>query len=323
MNDESLIKKRLNLVKKAFPSHALDRDGVNISIQCVNKKCSTFSKKEKKKLCLRVDNEFYHCWVCGFSGKGLARFFRFNAPRHAEQASELFQKSIKEKEVEQAPAIQLPSGFTLLASLSERSDPDLRACKKYLMRRGMNEEAMWYFKLGATSSGRYRRRIIIPSFDHEGELNYFTARSIDDSPRKYMNPKISRTEIIFNELNIDWERELTLVEGPFDLFKCNDNATCLLGSTLTENHVLFQSIAKNGTPVLMALDEDAKQKTQKISSLLSSYDIEVRIMDTSNFEDVGAMTRDEFKAASDAATSWSRNDRLRSLISTIRSGSLI
>ena len=32
----------------------------------------------------------------------------------------------------------------------------------------------------------------------------------------------------------DWKKELTLVEGPFDLFKCDTNATCLLGSHFTE-----------------------------------------------------------------------------------------
>ena len=61
-----------------------------------------------------------------------------------------------------------------------------------------------------------RRRVIIPSFDSEGFLNYFTARAIDESTRKYVNPKVKRTDIIFNELNVDWKKELVIVEGPFD-----------------------------------------------------------------------------------------------------------
>ena len=138
-----------------------------------------------------------------------------------------------------------------------------------------------------------------------------------------MNPKVSRSEIIFNEINIDWSKELTLVEGPFDLFSCRQNATCLLGSTLNERHRLFSYIVRNRTPVVLALDKDAELKTQKIASLLSSYDIQVRIMDTSGFEDVGAMSLDEFKKLHLAAHPWSSNDRLKSLISTIKSGSLI
>ena len=73
----------------------------------------------------------------------------------------------------------------------------------------------------------------------------------------------------------------------------------------------------------MALDRDAEQKTQKIASLLSSYDIQVRIMDTSGFEDVGIMSSDDFKKLHMSASIWSSNDRLKSLISTIKSGSLI
>lgn len=323
MGEDLIIKKRMKLIKKAFPLYSVDRDGVNIAVNCVNKKCSSHSRKDKKKLCLRVDNEYYHCWVCGFKGKGLSRFFKLYANRFHIEAKELFEKNIREKEEDETPAINLPDGFKLLASATGRNDPDINACKKYLVKRGLTTEKMWYFKLGAVSSGRYRRRIIVPSFDSEGTLNYFTARSIDESSRKYINPKVSRSEIIFNEINIDWSKEVTIVEGPFDLFNCNQNATCLLGSTLSEKHKLFSSIVKNCTPVLLALDRDADSKTQNIASLLSSYDVPVRIMDTSGFEDVGEMDPESFKKLSQLAAAWSSNDRLRSLISTIKSGSLI
>lgn len=322
MSDDLNIRKRLNLVKSAFPASLVDRDGINISICCVNKKCSTFSRKDKKKLCLRVDNEFYHCWVCGLSGKGLAKFFKIHSPRFYPQASELFQKYVKEAQVVEH-AVSLPSGFSLLAEINSSSDPDIKACRNYVLNRGVCLEKMWYFKLGAVSSGNLRRRVVIPSFDLEGNLNYYTARSIDESSRKYINPKVSRSDIIFNEINIDWNSELTLVEGPFDLFRCNQNATCILGSTLSESHALFKNVVNNSTPVLLALDRDAEKKTRKIATLLSSYDVPVRVMDTTGFEDVGEMTNSDFKTLSQKAKKWSSSDRLKSLISTIKSGSLL
>ena len=202
----------------------MDRDGVNVAVGCVNKNCSSFGKPAKKKLTLRVDNEFYHCWVCGLRGRGLVRFFKIYKPRYLEAASSIFEKRVAEKEEEQLPAIALPDNFRLLATLNGSADPDLRACKNYLLTRGFAQKDLWYFRLGAVSSGRYRRRIIIPSFDSEGVLNYFTARSIDtDAGRKYINPRVKRSEIIFNEMNIDWTKELTIVEGPFDLMKANQN----------------------------------------------------------------------------------------------------
>ena len=54
----------------------------------------------------------------------------------------------------------------------------------------------------------------------------------------------------------------------------------MLGSTLTEDMVLFQSIIKNRTPINLALDSDAYSKALKIAKLLYSYDIDVNIVDT-------------------------------------------
>jgi len=322
MSDDLLLKKRIKLIRDAFQDVLLDRDGVNVAVSCVNKKCSTYSKPHKKKLCLRVDNEFYHCWVCGHRGRGLARFFKYNKPRYASRAESLFAKIVKEKEQEVERVI-LPEGFSLLAALGDRADPDLKACRKYVLSRGLTEKHMWYFRMGATASGRYRRRVIIPSFDSEGFTNYFTARSIDDASRKYLNPKVKRSDIIFNEMNIDWKDELVLVEGPFDLVKSVQNSTCLLGSTLTERHELFKGIVKNCTPVVLALDPDAIEKTQKIASLLSSYNVSVRVAQINGFEDVGSMPLGAISEVIAQAKEWHTTDRLRSLISTIKSGSLI
>lgn len=322
-SDDLIIKKRTKLIREAFGETISDRDGVNIAVSCVNKKCSTYSRKSKKKLCLRVDNEFYHCWVCGFRGKGLARLFRIYAPRYASIAAEVFEKTLKEKKEEVEERITLPKSFRLLATVGNSDDPDLKACKNYVLSRGLTEKHMWYFRMGAVPSGSLRRRVIIPSFDSEGFLNYFTARAIDESTRKYVNPKIKRTDIIFNELNIDWKQRLVIVEGPFDLTKSIQNATCILGSTLSTHHLLFNRIVKNKTPVVLALDPDAKEKTQKIAELLSSFDVDVRVLDIQPYNDVGEMPIGTFGKLISNAKAWTQNDKLRSLISTIKSGSLI
>ena len=323
MSDDLDIKKRVRLIQRAFGSVLFDRDGVNVAIGCVNKDCSSFSKSGKKKLTLRVDNEFYHCWVCGMRGKGLARFFYKYKPAFSAEANSLFEKKVAEV-VEEQHTVQLPEGFALLANLPRRVDPDLRACRDYLFTRGLTHQDLWYFKIGATAKGRYRRRVIIPSFNSGGILNYFTARAIDsDMYRKYLNPRVKRSDIIFNELNIDWSRELTLVEGPFDLIKANENSTCLLGSSLNNHHELFKLIVKNKTPVVLALDPDAVKKTHEIASVLARFDIDVKILKFNNFSDVGEMPKGLLTKLLPEAIEWNEMDRLRSLIGTIRSGSLI
>ena len=44
---------------------------------------------------------------------------------------------------------------------------------------------------------------------NHGELNYFSARAIDDSRYKYINSKNKKIDIVFNEINIDWKKELS------------------------------------------------------------------------------------------------------------------
>lgn len=164
----------------------------------------------------------------------------------------------------------------------------------------------------------------MPSFDEDGNLNYYVGRSIDDDTKmKYVNAKVPKKTVIFNGINIDWKSELTLVEGPMDLVKCNDNATCLLGSSLGESYALFENIVRNGTPVLLAMDPDAAGKAQEIAKRLAYYGIDVRVLDVAPFDDVGEMSRDDFVIAKKNAKRWSHNDRLFHMIKSLKSGSII
>ena len=220
--------------------------------------------------------------------------------------------------------IELPKNFALLAESKNKIDPDIKAALNYAKSREISDRDLWYFKMGTTTSGRLRRRIIIPSFDNEGELNYYVARTVgNNAGMKYINSKVPKKNIIFNEINIDWNSELTLVEGPFDLIKANENATCLLGCTLKEDQVLFKKIVRNETPICLALDPDVLDKSYNIARLLTSYGITVRMLDCTNFEDVGAMSKKDFYIRHQGARKFGNDDRLRSLISSIKSGSLV
>ena len=48
----------------------------------------------------------------------------------------------------------------------------------------------------------YDNRIIIPSYDSDGKLNYFVGRDIDNSKLKYKNPPVSKDVIDLNYLQI-------------------------------------------------------------------------------------------------------------------------
>ena len=140
---------------------------------------------------------------------------------------------------------------------------------------------------------------------------------------KYINASVPKITVVFNDMNINLSKELALVEGPFDLVKCDVNATCLLGSHLSTDSLLFKKIVVNQTPTVIALDPDAKKKSHEIAKMLSSYGITVRMATIPDNKDVGDMTRKEFKSIRGAAQSWFVEDRLYDLISSIRSGTVI
>ncbi len=164
----------------------------------------------------------------------------------------------------------------------------------------------------------------MPSFNVDGKLNFFVARTIDNKRYpKYLNPSISKIDIIFNELNINWKEPLTIVEGAFDLVKCNSNATCLLGCQLSEESLLFSEIIKNSTPVILALDNDKQYRQQKIAKKLSTYDISVKILSLNGFQDVGEMSKKQFMDAKNCARQWTSTGMLQYKISNIRSKAII
>ena len=313
---------KLAFVKKVFGDVIVARDGVNVAAKCPSCKNTT-----KKKFSISLETWGCHCWVCGIKGKNLRSIlFKYVGNEATHEYSDRFLQSKKAAQlcVVEEEKVKLPDSFIPLFLNFSSKDPDIKECIRYLHSRGLSKKDIWYFKLGTCSSGKFRRRIIVPSFDDEGVLNYFAARSVDNlSKIKYLNSKAKKTEIIFNELNINWKKELTLVEGPFDLFKCNQNSTCLLGSNLREDSYLFKKIISNKTPVLLALDSDMRQKAAKIADVLSTYGCEVRVMKLDNHSDVGEMTRSEFKRLRKQSIVWTREDSLRQKISSIQTGSLI
>lgn len=317
---------KLSFLRSAFGNISPARDGVNIAVPCPA--CESGGSKIKKKFSIDITTWRCHCWVCGIKSSNLYFILKDHVSKEiASQFKNTFNIRVKKSNsqktaLEEKDSVTLPGDFILLADGSS-NDPDIRACKAYLTGRGVTNSDMWYFKLGAVKTGRMRRRVIIPSFDQSGSLNYFVCRSIDESQSlKYLNSKNKKFEIIFNEINIDWSSELTLVEGPFDLFKSNQNATCLLGSKLSKSSRLFKKIVTNKTPVLLALDPDMKAETQKIARLLSGFDVDVRVLESTGKKDVGDMSKEKFKLLQKTARPWSRSQHLKFRISSIGSGSL-
>jgi hypothetical protein len=295
------ISSKLAFIESIFGKGDLAANGKNFSVRCPI--CAP-TDRNKKKLAIRVEDDAHHCWTCGWSSYSLAPLIRkFGTVAHLQRYKSEFiperLKHIKEKSVsEEASQItKLPSDFKLLTQ-SSLQHPDVKAAWSYLTKRDISLRDAWHYKLGISNDPRWKRRVIMPSFDSEGNFNFFIARNIDfnDKRTKYDNPEDNKSLIVFNEINIDWNKQLVICEGPFDLMKCGDNATALLGSDLSINSRLFSQILLHNTPVALALDGDMwSEKTPKLAKLFQSYDIDVVIVDTRDHKDPGNMSKKQFK----------------------------
>ena len=152
---------------------------------------------------------------------------------------------------------------------------------KYLKDRGIGWDIIEKYKIGYTEREEENKkgsfRIIIPSYSALGELNYWVGRDYlpksDKFPSrvKYDNPKVEKKNIIFNEEKLQWDADITLVEGPFDHIVV-PNSVPLLGKTLNKEYKLYWDLISdkfNGSAVNIFLDADAFNTVKEIYKFLN------------------------------------------------------
>lgn len=261
-----------------------------------------FCNHHKRKLSINLDKNVAKCWTCDWSTPNLYRVIkRLGNSRQIKEWAELSGKieitdydkifDLDKRETIAAETIKLPEEFQSLCN-KEQQLSSLQA-RRYLRNRGITKEDILFWKIGYCVSGKYENRVVIPSFDLNGRVDYFVGRRYDGGTwSKYKNPEVSK-DIIFNQLYVDWDSDVHIVEGVFDAIKAK-NSIPLLGSTMKESTNLFKEIVKHDTPVYIALDPDAEKKAEKLITDLLSYDMELYKIDVPKNTDIGEMSHEEF-----------------------------
>jgi DNA primase len=262
----------------------------------------------KRKFSVNLDKNVYKCWVCDYRGRNLRRIVRrFGSYTQLQKWDQITNRSDLERFadlfmepelIEDAQKLDLPQEFISLCS--NKIPATGMYALRYLEKRGVTRADILKWKIGYCFSGEYRNRIVIPSFDKDGDVSYFIARSYSGDSYKYKNPRASK-DITFNELYIDWNKDLVLVEGVFDALVAG-NAVPILGSTLRKGSDLLRKIVRNDTPIYIALDPDAAKKERRVIKTLLEYDVELYKVDISGYEDVGSMTKEVFEQRKNNAT---------------------
>jgi len=303
------VGERISLIESIFGKGKTDRTKTNIAVKCPNCENNGKNVKHKRKLIIRVDNDICHCWVCGWKSRSVLPLIkRFGSRSQFEEYRESVSVcvNIDDQELSKIKRkLSLPYDFTLITKLSDKRRPSII---RYLSSRGLDWSDIALWNLGVSNIKEYKERIIVPSFDRFGKLNFIATRSYNKKINSHHNSDVERTTVIFNEFNIDWTKDVVLCEGPFDMFKCGRNSIPLLGCELSEDSATFDAILMNNPTIIIALDSDMKHKMIKLASLLSSYEITVKVIKV--IDDPGSMSKKDIFELLNNARLWSWEQKI-------------
>lgn len=228
------------------------------------------------------------CWKCANEGENtkgsVLKIIRdygsdSDVSEYRRIVSEMYDSGLYElpKGKSDIPAtreIELPKGYF---RINEKTPPTMKPLK-YLTNRGLDLDTIMRFKIGYTAYDyddfKNSMRIIIPSYDNGGSLNYWIGRDYSNNPKrfKYNNPDssiVKKTDIIFNEWLIEWDATVTLVEGVFD-HMVTPNSIPLLGKSIKEGGVIYNAVTRKANAnVNIFLDGDARESAINIYRTLN------------------------------------------------------
>jgi len=221
----------------------------------------------------------WHCWACDKKGKKAYQVLKTLPllPETIAELKSLTKGGFSEKQIVSEEKVKLPKEYKSLLNINQLNIVGRHAVS-YLKSRNILEEDIIKYNMGYCDSGPYANMIIIPSYDANGNLNYFTGRSFKkDSFIKYKNPTVSRDIIPF-ELYINWDLPIILCEGPFDATTIKRNTIPLLGKNIQST--LMKKLVKSSVDkIYIALDRDAQKQALSFCEKLMSEGKEVYLVD--------------------------------------------
>ena len=220
---------------------------------------SPFTQHHKPKLQVNIQTGKWHCWVSNQGGHNLYQLFK-KAGAGYNDFKELNKllgdvSFYKKDDDTTTDDVRLPQEYKSPSDPFDKSIVKEHAIR-FLRKRGITKEDITRYNLGYCQSGKYNNRIIIPSYDSKGQLNYFVGRDFYSSNFKYMNPPNVAKDVIGFDLYVNWSLPIILVEGVFDAMSVKSNSIPLFGKTILPK--LYKKIVeKKVKDIFIILDSDA------------------------------------------------------------------
>ena len=244
---------------------------------------SPFVSHYKPKLQINMSSQKWHCWVSDQGGHSLYSLFKkINADsRYFSELKDIVFIPTTKDEKESKVIVSLPREYQSLSSKSKSLF--YKHAIKFLNQRRINETDIKKHKMGFCDDGVYQNRIIIPSYDENGILNYFVGRSFMGNKMKYKNPNVSRDIVPF-EWFIAWSYPIVLCEGVFDAISIRTNAIPMLSKKPSKSLLtkIFQEQVKT---IYIALDNDAKKDAYNLSEFFKDFGIDSKVVNLPKNED--------------------------------------
>ena len=156
--------------------------------------------------------------------------------------------------------------------------PEYRNAIHYLKGRGIGIHDILKYRIGYCRKGLYKGKIIIPSHDANGSLNYFVARAYYSKDKyKHKTPPASK-DIVGFELHINWNMPIILVEGAFDAITIKRNAIPLFGKTIS-NTLKRRIVEKGVRKIYICLDLDARKQALETAQYFIANGLDVYFVD--------------------------------------------
>ena len=270
----------LNVLERILGSPKRDGELKEYEFNCKSKVC--INDEDKYNLAYNSNSNIFHCWKCRYKGhisKLISDYGNQEDLRRLNlilPTTKPFQKKQKPEEYSDLVTCSLPEGFKYMSKKSD-SKYYKSAVKYMLSERGWTWDKIKKYNIGYTENlGDRKYRIIFPSYNERGQINYYVGRSYYGLVKpNYMGPpkeEVARVDIIFNSKNINFDIPVFLVEGVFDMASIY-NALPMLGKEPA--NVIIKKFVEHNTRVVLCLDEDALVDSVQIYNKLISYGLKV------------------------------------------------
>ena len=226
----------------------------------------------------------WHCWISDKKGRTISSLFKqLNLGKEKfEQLNRILESNkyrINVKQDVKQVILTLPEEYRPL--WISKKTPDYKNAIHYLSGRGITVFDILKYRIGYCEAGRYSGKIIIPSYDANGQLNYFVSRAFYKSDsQKHKNPDVSK-DIIGFDMTINWSQPIVLCEGAFDAIAVKRNAIPLFGKII-QPALQKKIIEKRVKDIYICLDADAIKKALDIAEKFMGEGLNVHLIELQN-----------------------------------------